>query len=207
MKKHAILAALMALVAMAAVPAMASAVTLTAPAGTALTPGEEISAFSSNLVFSGATSGLQLKCTENRFVGEVETNGAQTSTSKINSATFTGTGGGVCATNVEGVTATVTAVASTLPWIIHFKPKDLWTLTHPIFTATIIEKGVSIGHCTFTATEVGGTYTTSPNPLVFTITSGNFVRIEPGVATCPDATGTLTGSAAVSSTGSAVIAD
>jgi hypothetical protein len=206
MRKHAIFATLMALVAMAAVPAMASAVTLTAPAGTALTPGEAITAFSSNLVVT-RSNGLRFQCTENHLVGEVETNGAPTSTSKINSATFTGTGGGVCATNVEGVTATVTAVASTLPWIIHFKPKDLWTLTHPIFTATIIEKGVSIGHCTFTATEVGGTYTTSPNPLVFTITSGNFVRIEPGVATCPDATGTLTGSAAVSSTGSAVIAD
>jgi hypothetical protein len=205
MRKHAIFATLMALVAMAAVPAMASAVTLTAPAGTALTPGEAITAFSSNLVVT-RSNGLRFQCTENHLVGEVETNGAPTSTSKINSATFT-TNGGACLTNVPGLTIDFSASAESLPWTLHFKPKDLWTLTHPVFTTTFTEGGVSVAHCTFTATEVTGTYTTSPNPLVLTITSGNFVRIEPGIATCPDATATLTGSAAVTSGGNNVIAD
>lgn len=206
MKKHAIFAALLALVAMAAVPAMASAVTLTAPAGTKLVAGNPIAAFSSNLVFTGS-NGVKLECTENNFAGEVETNGAPTSTSKINSATFTGTGGGACATNVPGLTANVSAVASTLPWIIHFKTADKWALTHPIFTATFTEAGVSVAHCTFTATEVTGTYTTTPNPLVFTVGTGNFSSIEPGIATCPAATGTLAGSASATSGGNNVIAD
>jgi hypothetical protein len=207
MKKHAIFAALMALVVMAALPAMASAVTLTAPAGTKLKAGSPLTAFSSNLVFTGGTSGLQLRCPENHFVGEVETNASPTSTSKINSATFTGTGGGACATNVPGLTVDFSASAASLPWILHFKTADAWTLTHPVFTTTFTEGGVSVAHCTFTATEVTGTYTTSPNPLVFTITGGNFVRVEPGVATCPDATATLTGSAAASSGGNNVITD
>jgi hypothetical protein len=206
MKKHAIFAALMALVAMAAVPAMASAVTLTAPAGTKLVAGSPLAASSSNLVFTGS-NGVELKCTENNFVGEVETNGAPTSTSKINSATFTGPGGGTCATNVPSLTVHVTTVASSLPWIIHFKTADKWALTHPVFTATFTEEGVSVAHCTFTATEVTGTYTTGAPQLVLTVGTGNFSSVEPGIATCPDATATLTGSAAASSGGNNVITD
>jgi len=206
MKKHAIFAALMALVAMAAVPAMASAVTLTAPAGTKLKAGNPITATSSNLVFTGS-SGLAVQCVETHLVGEVETNGAPTSTSKINSATFTAAGGGPCATNVAGLTDHLTTVASTLPWIVHFKTADSWTITHPIFTTTLTQGAVSVGHCTYTATELTGTYATGPGQLVLTIGTGNFVRIEPGVATCPSETGTLTGSAAVSSAGNNVIAD
>jgi hypothetical protein len=206
MKKHAIFAALLALVAMAAVPAMASAVTLTAPAGTKLVAGSPLLATSSNLVFTGS-NGVELKCTENNFVGEVETNGAPTSTSKINSATFTGTGGGACATNVPGLTANVTTVASSLPWIIHFKTADKWALTHPVFTTTFtMPEGTSVAHCTFTATEVTGTYTTTPNPLVFTVGAGTFTQIEPS-SKCEALNGTLTGSASVTSGGNNVIAD
>jgi hypothetical protein len=205
MKKHAIFAALMALVAMAAVPAMASAITLTAPAGTALKKGAPFAASSSNLVFTGAPSGLQLKCTENNFSGALQTGAGSSVTVGVSGATFTGTGGGACATNVPGVTAHVTPVG--LPWTLHFFAADQWALTDPAFTATITENGVSIAHCTYTAAEVTGTYTTSPNPLVFTITGGNFVRVEPGVATCPDGTGTLTGSAAATSGGNTVFAD
>jgi hypothetical protein len=206
MKKHAIFAALMALVAMAAVPAMASAVTLTAPAGTKLVAGSPIAASSSNLVLTGS-NGLQVRCTETNLAGEVETNGAPTSTSKINSATLTGTGGGACATNVPGITDHLTVVASTLPWIFHFKTADTWTLTHPIFTTTITENNVSIAHCTYTATEVTGTYTTGPGQLVLTVGTGNFSSVEPGIATCPAATATLAGSVAVTSGGNNVIAD
>jgi hypothetical protein len=206
MKKHAIFAALLTLVAMAAVPAMASAVTLTAPAGTKLVAGNPIAASSSNLVFTGS-NGVNLACATNDFAGEVETNGAPTSTSKINSASFSAIDSGPCATNVLGLTAHVSALASTLPWILHFKTADQWALTHPIFTATFTQGGVSVAHCTFTATEVTGTYTTGGPQLVFTITSGNFVRIEPGVATCGSATGTLDGSASATSGSNNVIAD
>jgi len=189
---------------------MASAVTLTAPAGTKLKAGAPLTATSSNLVFTGS-SGLKLECASSHFAGEVETNGSPTSTSKINSASFSGAGGGACATNNPELTAHITALFTTTPvptpWVLHFSTADNWALTHPEFTATITKSGVSVAHCTFTATEVTGTYTTTPNQLVFTVGTGNFVRIEPGVATCPDATGTLAGSAATTSGANVVTAD
>lgn len=206
MKKHAIFAALLALVAMAAVPAIASAVTL--KVGTKnMKAGDELTGFSSNLVFTGS-GGEELKCTESHLVGEVETNGQQTSTSKINSATFEGTGGGACATTLGGgtVTADVTPVASTLPWILHFEQGDNWTLTHPIFTATFTSGGTSVGHCTFTATTVSGTYTTAPSQLKFTVTNGAFSQIAPSTK-CASATGTLTGETLASSGGAEVTAN
>jgi hypothetical protein len=193
---------LLAFVAMAAVPAMAQAVTLES-GGEALEPGALLTGFSSNLVFTGS-AGETLECTQNHLVGEVETNGAQTSTSKINSATFTGTGGGACATNIPGVTADVTPVASTLPWILHFSPGDKWSLTHPIFTATFTANGTSVAHCTFTASEVKGTYTTAPAQLKFTVTSGVFSQIAPST-NCGSATGNLTGETTATTTGGAAV--
>lgn len=205
MKKHAISAALIALVAMAAVPAMASAITLTSAGGETLKTGAELNAFSSNLVFTGS-SGLQLKCTENTFEGELQSGPGSSVTAAINSTSFTGPEGSACPTNVEGVTAHVSAVESTLPWILHFSSGDKWSLTHPEFTATITQAGTSVGHCTFTAAEVSGTYTTSPATLTFTVGTGNFTQVEPS-SECTSATGTLAGSAAASSGGGPVKAD
>lgn len=154
MRKFVFIASLAAMIVMA-VPAMASAVTLTA-GGATLEEGDPITATSSNLLFTGS-SGLTLNCAVNHVAGTYD----GSSTIDIEIGTFTGAGGGACATNNPSVTIDYTAI--NLPWTLHLNENDVAVITGVAFTTTVTVGGTSVNHCTFTANNgvVSGTYNTT----------------------------------------------
>jgi hypothetical protein len=206
MKKYAIFAALMALVAMAAVPAMASAVTLTNGAEEALPPNTSITGTSTNLPFT--TESGELNCESDDIAGEILTNGAEEIEGEISSGSFQGASATPCRTTLgEGaVTADVTGV--NLPWTLRLKGGDVAEIAGAAFTATFTLGTTSIAHCTFEAAGgvVTGSYTTNPNDLAITVTNAPFNQVAPSSG-CPAANGTLSGTFAVTANGGTVVAD
>jgi hypothetical protein len=174
--------------AFAALPAMASAVTLDNAAGTALVKGATVTGTSSNLVFTSA-SGVALKCSENNLTGKVTTNPTVT----FEKATFTGPSGGPCATNVPGLTATVTADPNPPDWTLSLGASDAFTLGSPI-AFTVVFNSTPQLTCTFSRSSVTGTFTTNVVPATFTVgASQTFTKSAASSAEC-GATGTLSGS-------------
>jgi hypothetical protein len=203
-KALAVLAPLTLIGALFALPAFAQAtVTLRSGSatGTPLAVGAEVKGVSSNLVFTLST-GSKLECAENTLNGAVETNTSVPANVKINTATFTGAGGGACKTSISGVTADVTANP---PWVLHVEPKDKFTLTGPIkFTAALTLGGFSIATCVFErAGGITGTYATGGQAILTVGSSQTFTKLSGSTELC-GTEGVLTGSFAPNSKGVAV---
>jgi hypothetical protein len=203
-KTYAVLAPLALIGALFALPALAQAtVTLRSGSatGTPLAVGAEAKGVSSNLIFTLST-GSKLECTENTLNGVVESNTSVPANVKINTATFTGTGGGSCKTSIPPVTADITANS---PWVLHVEPKDKFTLTGPIkFTATLTVSGISIATCVFErASGLTGTYATGGQAILTLGSSQTFTKLSGNEEYCGTG-GTLTGSFAPTSKGIAV---
>jgi hypothetical protein len=206
MKKYAIFAALMALVAMAAVPAMASAVTLTNGAEEALPPNTSITGTSTNLPFT--TESGELNCESDDIAGEILTNGAEEIEGEITSGSFQGASSVPCRTTLGEGSITLDMTAVNLPWALHFRGGDIAEITGFTFTTTFTAGTTSIAHCTFEAAGgvVTGSYTTNPNDLAITVTNAPFNQVAPSSG-CPAASGTLSGTFNVTANGGTVVAD
>jgi hypothetical protein len=203
-KALAVLAPLALIGAMFALPAFAQA-TVTLRSGSATGPalavGAEVKGFSSTLTFD-VNNGTKLLCSENTLNGTVETNGGTSATVKINTATFTGTGGVACKTSLSGVTADITA---NTPWILHVEKEDKFTLTGPIkFTATLTLGSSDIATCVYErAGNITGTYATGGQANLTVAAGTTFTRLSGSETFCSTG-GELTGGFAPTSKGVAV---
>jgi hypothetical protein len=117
-KLSGVVAGVLALVALTALPATASAgpVELKEVGGAVGLPvGAPLLGTSANVVFE-ANNGLRIECAKSFIEAELIKNpGANV---KIKVARFEGAGGGACATNAVGLTATV--ISKKLPWEMTF---------------------------------------------------------------------------------------
>jgi hypothetical protein len=114
------LALVMAVVWLAALPALASAVTLETESGP-MSESDPITAFSEDLKFT--TPSAVISCAESELNGGVTASGGEPAEIKLTEGSFTGTGGARCATSIGSVTADVEANAETENWEL-----DLWLL-------------------------------------------------------------------------------
>jgi len=199
-------AALTAFVAMAVVPALASASTvgtLQTHAGTPLAVGTNVIGTSTNLKFTTG-SGATIQCVTNTLTGKVTKNDGHTFSGEITTSTHNGrpsqpTPHGTHCDSSLGIS---TIKAENLPWCL-FGVGDV-TETDTVtldgcgagnikFTATVTPFGFSIATCTYeNEKHVVASYVTNASPLVLTIKAAAFKRTA-GAESCGN-TGTLTGS-------------
>jgi hypothetical protein len=207
-----LLVGLMAL-ALAALPAFASAATVTLRSGSktgpALANGTALTAMSSNLVF--ATASGNLECKESTLNGKVENNGTEKTGVEITSASFLAAGGGLdCPTaipNGSGGTLTMTMTAEGLPYTADLLSTAAGTLTGTpsVSFKAIFDNGTTpVLSCVFEKTSVATTFNFNTALNIAVGASQEFTGTGTG---CPTK-GTLTGSFAVTvkSSGGAVFA-
>lgn len=184
MRKLMILMAAIAAAGVMAVPAMASAATVTlhekTAGGTALATGTAVTGFSSNLKFH-TKEGPVLECAESTVHGKVTANPG--ATVAIESGSFTASGGGPnCLTNVPGLTAVITA--SGFNWSAGFTAAGSPLSGVSEITGVKFSAQLSNGlNC-----EYGGTvHNTFPLGVAFvdSITATTFPRLS-GTAGCPE---------------------
>jgi hypothetical protein len=190
---------LVALVVFGAVPAMAFASPeLQTSAGAKVAVGTEIKGTSGNLVFTTAKGNLE--CKESVLSGAVTENTGTHIQGTISKASFTAVGGGKCATTIPGVTTEITP--ENLPWCLTTVGTNEWTLnggdctsSKPIaFEAHIFFLGAKVTTCTFSRTEVTGSYNTNASPLKLKVgASQTFSYVAGNKEFCAEAGGTLTG--------------
>jgi hypothetical protein len=189
-----ILAICAALVAFVALPAVASAAPeLQDSSGTKVAVGSSLTATNNgNIVFTGS-NGVNVTCSESSMGGEVKTNSGTLIEGTIKSASFTGAGGGACASNGLGaVTVTIPGLVSgTSHWCIKTtKTADAFeligancgtasgTLTFVLHT--------EFGACSYKRTSsVTGTFTTNTVPAVLTLGGEPEFTKEEGSFLCP----------------------
>jgi len=189
-----ILAICAALVALAVVPAAASASpVLTTSAGATVATGSKLTAVNNgSIVFTGS-NGVNVTCSSSTMGGQVKTNSGTLIEGTIESATFTGAGGGKCSSNGLGeVGVTVPGLkAGTSHWCIKTtKTADAFeligancgtasgTLTFILHTA--------VGECQYTRTSsVTGTFTTNVVPATLTLGGEPEFTRENSNALCP----------------------
>jgi hypothetical protein len=213
-----LLVGLMAL-ALAALPAFASAANVTLRSGSktgpALANGTVLTADSSstsNLVFTSASGNIE--CKENTLNGEVENNGTATTGIKITSASFLAAGGGKdCLTTIpngSGGTLTATITAENLPYTADLPSSGAGTLTGSGTPASVKFKAIfdngttPVLTCTFEKTSVATTFNFNTALKIDVGASQVFTGTGTG---CPTS-GTLTGSflVTIKSSGGAVFA-
>jgi hypothetical protein len=186
-----LLAGVLAL-AVAALPAIASATTLDNGAGTALPVGTVVTGESANLVFTGST-GVKHECKKNTLSGKVTAN-APTPTVNITKGSFLNAAGGTaCPTNVVGLTVEVTADPNPPNWTLAFDPENKFILSSASGAIAFTTRFSNGLECTFKRTTLTGTYTTNASPTTLTIGASQVFTRSAGPEQC-GANETLTGS-------------
>jgi hypothetical protein len=166
-----ILAFCLALLAMAVVPAAASASPQLFEGATAVTAGSAITGTNvGNITFTSSQG--TITCTKVHMAGTVTANGGKLVEGNIESASFTGEGLNSRCTRPDGTQYTVTPE---VPWCAKSSVLGSFSLrggkcseaakavtfTLDAFTSG----GFSLGTCKYTKTEVTGSYTASTEPL------------------------------------------
>jgi len=192
-----ILAICAALVALAVVPAAASASpVLTDTAGKAVSVGSKITATNDeSIVFTGS-NGVNVTCAHSEMTGTVHANTGTLIEGTIEGATFTGTGGGKCSSNGLGeVTVTIPALkdqGGTGHWCIKTtKTTHQWELQGRACTSTAAQTltfilHTAVGECIYDrTTSVVGTFTTNVVPATLAMTGEPEFTRENSNVFCP----------------------
>jgi hypothetical protein len=173
------LAPLFAVVAFAAMPTMASAVTLHAN-GKVLKVKAAIKGESENLVFS--TEDGNIECTTNTVTGKLESNGEPSISSSVTTAKFQGTEKAkTCKTTTPLGRAKITPTG--LPWTITFNEDGTSTVTgtpEVDFEAEFPAAGIS---CDFASASVADSFNFG-GPLIDSVSGQKFVKVS-GSVFCP----------------------
>lgn len=181
-----ILAACAVIAAFAAMPAVASASPeLQTSGGVKSTVGETISATDTgNIVF---TSNLgSVTCSESTLHGQVVANSGKLIEGTIESASFTGNGGGTCSSWTGGVTVT----PENLHWCIKSSSNGKFSLRgggcNEAERNLAFTLHFSFGSCKFERSGgVAGTYGMNVSPVILTLTGEpEFTRVSGGFG-CP----------------------
>lgn len=199
-------AAITAFLAMAVVPALASASpvgTLQDHAGVTQGPGTLIIGTSTNLKFT-TNNGATIQCKTNTMTGEVTANTGHNFAGKITAASFTGSGSSHTGAHCDSSLGLATITPGNLPWCltgVAGVETDTVTLDgctegkNIEFKATVTPFGFSVATCTFENTDhVVASYVTNASPLVLTVkaTTAGFKKLE-GPESC-GTHGSLSGS-------------
>lgn len=194
--RNKIIAACIALVALAVVPSIASAATLTEE-GVALLPGAGILATNSEPIVLSSSIG-NVTCSTAKMTGEVHTNSGGIIKGTIHSASFTGTGtGGACTStiflnpqftvDVENLHYCITNEGQTGDNFIVRGGGCTETARNLKFTLT----NSTFGNCTYEKASLAGTFETNVTPAKLKFENQEFTKSAGGSA-CP-ASGKLKG--------------
>lgn len=157
---------------MAAVPAArkpqaTSGLTLKTAKGP-VTAGQVLEAFSGNLI--AQAGGVSVECEESVFAGPLGNNNSSTDNATIQVAVSQGSfPGGTCKSSLGPALVQWTG----LPWAAAFSSKGKFQIKGNLIEYTISLPETGSGSCTYAATLLGGSNTTS-GPLQFTIQNAKF---------------------------------
>lgn len=133
-----------------------------------LKAGQELEAFSSNLVLTSEAGSVE--CTESTLTGVLDTNNSKTDLATFNEAESEGTVVRECKSTAP--TGPVFVEWKGLPWSAAFSPKGAGLLTGPIAVTLESEEGLK---CTFEPQSPGLKFTNSVSgPATITFTSQGF---------------------------------
>jgi hypothetical protein len=200
----------------AALPAFASAATVTlhsgSKIGTKLANGTAVKALSSSLKFGSSAAGYQ-ECLL-QLNGTVENNGTEQTGLNVTSATFSGFGGTEqCPTNVpdgKGGFLSMVMTAQHLPWVMALKAGGSGSLTGTgspsgIRFTQLFESGhTPIATCVYEAARVVTSFNFN-TALVSNVAAGQVYNLVSGAGCPPE--GTMTGSFSITTaTGGTIVA-
>lgn len=196
-KPYAVFVALLALTAISALPAVASATLTLRTGGVALPTGAEVKGESSNLVFKAP--GSTLTCASNVVSGTLTTNKKASDKVNLSAGSFTEPEpGGLCKSTLGP--AKVSPLG--LPWTLTLAEGETSTIKgEPVveFEAEFVEFGIT---CFFESKSIKDTFNVG-GALIDTITGQKFTRNAKSSVGCPE-TGELNGSFALTSGGTAI---
>jgi len=198
-----ILAICAALIALAAVPAVASASPeLQTSGGTKVAVGTAIKGTNNGNTILTSSFG-NVTCTSSTLEGKVTENSGTSIKGEISTATYTGTGpSSRCTTTLIGLNGqnlTAQVTVQNLPYeLVSTSGVDRADIQDPTalkFTFDLFEStGTSAGSCTFERTAAEGgivsSYETNKSPLELTVIENNVFKRVSGTTLCPS-TGTL----------------
>jgi hypothetical protein len=197
-----ILAFCVALVALSAIPAVASASpVLTAPTGTAAAVGSSVTGVNTEATKFTYTGG-EVICTNDDLAGKVTVNSGTQVEGNIESASFKGTEGSeeLCSSSLGATRVTITS----LPWCLRTtKTADQGELHGGAcgktgsLTFTLDIAGIP---CSYSRSSMLGTYTTHPESAKVTFTNVNFPGETGNNFFCPTS-GNFTGTFALTVNG------
>jgi hypothetical protein len=154
--------------ALAALPAMASAVTLENAAGTPLAVGAAVRLESSNLVFAEA-DGMNIECRENTVTGKVTANAPEPKVN-VTAATFKAAGGGAnCLTIKQGFTYQQVPAANPPNWTLKFEKEAKFSLTSASGVVGLVKTFNGGPKCETARAFVSGAYNNNLSPATLTL--------------------------------------
>jgi hypothetical protein len=188
------IAACVAVVAFAVVPAMASASPVLTESGSPVPVGAKILATQSGNILLTTTAGT-VTCTKSTMTGVVKTNSGTKIQGEIETATFTGAAAEARCESTFLFNPTFKVTAENLPWCIESSGGDAFTVRggkcaeaakNLKFTLSSV-----LGNCTYERASVTGTYETNKTPVTLKVGAAQtFTRVAGTI--CP-ASGTLSG--------------
>jgi hypothetical protein len=179
-----ILAFCAALMALAVVPAVASASPeLTAPTGTTLAVGSKIQATNVGNTLMSLSTGGEVVCTEAKMTGTLKANSGTLVEGDIETASFNGTEGEekLCSSPLGPVKVTTGGFATGLPWCIkttktshQFEVRG-GKCSEPARAMTYIMDIGGIA-CPYSRAALVGTFKTHPEDALLTVSEQEFTR-------------------------------